>query len=273
MARVAPSVAVEVDLRCEGCGYILNGLPAGAKCPECGRPAAEGRDRQRRRRPCAFEVAPSVGSFVRTSAAVLLRPSRFFGSLANTGDGRRAAWFARWSRLIAAALFAVAACCDLGIVASLADRTYTSFTTRFERALNFKPLFSVYDVHPFLLIPFGALVAAAAYLAMALLAWAAERFVTWAATSRGDAAEPPGVRRALCFHAAHYVPVALVLAATAGAHLLLLDAGYLDWRSWDSSTRVTRYVLAGEALLGAVYLYRAHRVAMRKMMYVSDREG
>src|SRR4051794_18196189 len=104
MTAVEPSApAAETDLRCVGCGYLLRGLPASGNCPECGRPIERSLDRHRG--PSAFEAAPSVRSFLRTTAAVLFRPTRFYRSLSARHEGtRRAAWFARCHRLLASVL-------------------------------------------------------------------------------------------------------------------------------------------------------------------------
>ena len=55
MTRVAPVVPAETDLLCERCGYVLNGLPADGRCPECGTPLDESVNY--RRHPPAWERA------------------------------------------------------------------------------------------------------------------------------------------------------------------------------------------------------------------------
>jgi hypothetical protein len=77
------------------------------------------------------------------------------------------------------------------------------------------------------------------------------------------------VRRTLGLATVHYVPVAFVAAATAGVHLGLLDLGYLDWQFWDSSSRICRFILGGQAMLGAVYLFVGYGIAVKNMMYAN----
>src|SRR5271170_2542469 len=80
MARHVAIVPEESSLLCEGCGYVLDGLPAGDRCPECGKPTVEsvGPDV---RRLAAWEDAGSrglVARFLTTSAQVLFHPDRFY---------------------------------------------------------------------------------------------------------------------------------------------------------------------------------------------------
>src|SRR5215217_1997010 len=95
MSRVA-TIPAEGDLLCEGCGYVLNGLPAGAKCPECGKPADESRPSLRQ--PADWEQIDGrsrVAAFFKTSADVLFRPSQFFRTLTPQPQGTAALKFAQ----------------------------------------------------------------------------------------------------------------------------------------------------------------------------------
>src|SRR5215217_2871821 len=77
MTRAA-SVPAESDLLCEGCGYVLNGLPEDGRCPECGKPLQESTPALRY--APAWERAESASGgrlkrFSRTTADCILRPT------------------------------------------------------------------------------------------------------------------------------------------------------------------------------------------------------
>src|SRR5690349_3695361 len=95
MAFADATVPHESDWLCEGCGYVLNGLPGRGNCPECGKPIRES-DALLRVLP-AWERA-DAGSlwrrFWQTSALVIFRPGRFYRTLI-TRDSRL------WSRRFA----------------------------------------------------------------------------------------------------------------------------------------------------------------------------
>src|SRR5688500_9044430 len=187
---LVPTVLAESELLCIRCGYILRGLPEGGACPECGRTVAQSLDRDGR--PAAFEAAPSVRSFGRTTFDVLLHPARFFCSLSRRQEGTRAVWFARLHRAIAAILIACTITGDLHLVLYLARRTY-HWQARFKEALDFEPLFNVYDIRPLLLGPFAAIVAVIIYLLIALTTWVVERVTTSLVSSRRDLVSLPVV--------------------------------------------------------------------------------
>jgi hypothetical protein len=73
------------------------------------------------------------------------------------------------------------------------------------------------------------------------------------------------VLRGLDYHAAHYLPVAIVGAATVlGYHFLL----YRHWVTLLSETTYL-YVLCGEVVASAVYLFLTYWIGMKNMMYAN----
>src|SRR5690242_2885277 len=93
----APATAVpaESDWLCEGCGYVLTGLPEGGRCPECGKLTAESAGDLRQ--PPLWErteAAPALVRFILTTFELILRPTRFYRSFATRGSRRLSARFA-----------------------------------------------------------------------------------------------------------------------------------------------------------------------------------
>lgn len=89
MQRVGMVVAAHVTptadlpgVRCTGCGYSLEHIPADGRCPECGSDAA--RSLSPETRPALEWQAPTVDpilAFLRTHVAVLVRPSIAFATM------------------------------------------------------------------------------------------------------------------------------------------------------------------------------------------------
>ena len=235
------TIPAEGDLLCEGCGYVLSGLPTGddARCPECGKPVAESDPALRV--PAAWEARRGYGSFVSTSFHVLFRPTHFYRTLATRRPTGAARQFAAAHWWIAALLLAVAA------------RTHwRSFISL--RVLRF----------PYSVIEIGAL----AVLTFAFLA-ATTKFAGWLthweASYRGIRLPKVVVERGMYYHAVHYLPVALAAAATVVGYRRLLDRGVFD----ATTTTKYLYVLCAEVVLAAVYLFKTYWVGMRNMMYAN----
>src|SRR5687767_13760659 len=93
------AIPAEGAMLCEGCGYILDGLPNGAKCPECAKQMDESLPDLRR--PPAWEER---GAFWETTREVIFRPKRFFRSLNTRGELKRSGGFARWHWIFVALL-------------------------------------------------------------------------------------------------------------------------------------------------------------------------
>ena len=73
------------------------------------------------------------------------------------------------------------------------------------------------------------------------------------------------VRRALNYHSAHYLPVALAAAATVFGYQFLLARANLS--PYSATTYL--YVLSGEVVFFAFYLFMTYWKAMRNLMYAN----
>ena len=238
------TIPEETDVLCEACGYVLNGLPGGARCPECGRPAAESDPALRA--PTAWEQtahegSPSGGAFLATSAAVLFRPTRFYRTLATRADTAQAVWFAQiyW-----------------GLSSLLLGLAGYAHAAWFVWGDPRNPL------HPVAWVLF----AIPTYGFIVLMNLLAARLTHWEASYRGLRLTLPVVRRGLYYHAIHYLPVAAVAAATVVGYGYMVRRGAVDP---TGATTFYLYTLSGEVVLAAVYLFKTYWIAMRNMMYAN----
>ena len=239
MPRVAPNVPSETDLLCEACGYMLNGLPPGGNCPECGTPI-ESSIAPIVRQPSAWE---RDRAFLATTAEVIFHPSRFFRQTTTRGDLAAALRFGDIHTALASALFAAAAMLHTQIL---------DFDT--------SPRTLTIDLLGWLFLT------TATMAAMTLLTRFAARLTNWEATYRGYRLPLPVVRRGLAFHAAHYLPVALIALATTAAYQIALN---LHQNYWLIHWKIYLGTLCTEVVLGAMYLFNTYWIAMRKMMYAN----
>jgi hypothetical protein len=248
MTRVA-TIPAEGDQLCEGCGYVLNGLPAGSRCPECGKPSDESSPALRH--PPAWELPKRPGgplpAFLRTTAELLLCPTQFFRTLTPAGQtalGARSISFARIHWALAAVLLGSAAWAHMDWYVTLGG------TRQFE----------VFRQLPQLA---GAWVAA--YIFLVLTTHVAARLTTLEAGYRGLRLPLATVLRGLHYHAAHYLPVGLLAAGTVLGYQLALLRGWAG----GTSGAMYLYILSGEVVVTAGYLFSTYWTAMRNLMYAN----
>jgi hypothetical protein len=196
MPGSATLVPETTDLLCEGCGYTLNGLPLSGNCPECGKPIEQSIGEHRDF--SLFERAPSVGAFVRTTAAVVFSPRWFYTHLIARESRPAVRLFSEIHLGLASILFALAATGHyLWVIETI------GLLRRPLRALGF----------------FVAAVPATAILLLGLTALA-----TWLSALEarywGMRLPYPVVKRGLTFHRAAYLPVGLIAAGVVWSYQL-----------------------------------------------------
>jgi hypothetical protein len=241
MPRVAP--AVETDLLCEGCGYILNGLPPGGNCPECGKPISESIGDHRSF--SAFEESPSFFNFIRTTLAIIFTTRKFYLNLITRKVTLAAVHFYDFHILLASALFAFAA--------------FGHFIWLI-RMLGFGQSLST--------MMFAMIAVFMAMLVFGLMS-GLTKLAAWLSSLEGHywgmRLPYPVVLRGMRFHAANYLPVGLLAVGIVWGYRVMLQTGIVDGRYDD----VYLYTLCGVVILSAGYLFRSYWVAMRNMMYAN----
>ncbi len=247
MTRVAPTVPAPSDILCEHCGYTLNGLPDDGRCPECGELVADSTFEDGRV-PATFEredIAPFAG-FIRTTASVLFQPAAFYRTLQTRSFSNRATTFGRLHWLLASI------CAAVGIYFHM--RWYGSYILAL-------------DPYPsrLVILAFGITTCPIIYVALDWITRLAAKLTAWEAAYRGIRLPYKAVLRALHYHAAHYLPVAIIGMLTVVVYQWLLTHTRL---SYESGLHYL-YVLCGEVIVGAIYLFNTYWISMRKMMYAN----
>lgn len=249
MASLAKQAPTEDQSLCEGCGYILQGLPADTNCPECGKPLRESVD-PLLRQPPLFEQHPGPWTFLVTSWEVLVRPSRFFAHLTTRADHPAAFWFGLIWRAITALLLAWVAHTHMNWI--------NSRTTFALPLMVMHWAFLTYALFALFALP-------VVFVFLTVISWIAAWLTTWEATYRGLRLPLVAVRRALCYHAVHLLPVALVALVTVEGYAALSRAGIFA-RMHDLWYL---YTLCGEVLVSAAYLFFSYWAAMRNILFAN----
>ena len=244
MPRLAPAVPAESHLLCETCGYDLVGLPDHANCPECG--TAVARSSPDTRSPSRWEQRPTAANFWLDTYRIIVSPTRFFRSLTTRGGFGRASSFAARHAAMASLLLGAAAATHATLVFGLGGRF-----GRMPRGWLFALT--------------ALLLTVACYVSLRLVTRLAAKLTTWEGTYRGLRLPYPAMLRVLHFHAAHYLPVGLLaLATTSGFY-----AGYTTGVLPPDSIVTYLYILCGEVVLAAAYLFNTYWRAMRATMYAN----
>jgi hypothetical protein len=247
MSSALANIPAESDALCEGCGYVLNGLPAGGNCPECGKPTSE--SAATLRHAAAWEQSgPALSRFISTTYQVLAHPTHFYRSLATRKTRESSTRFAQVHWMIASLLLGAAGYAHfswylyLGSLPGALDR------------LNY-PI-------PAVLI-FGMIV----YLLLAATTRVAGWLTSLEAKYWGMRLPLGVVLRGLDYHAAHYLPVALMGCVTTVGYQFLLHRHFYLVNYISAPTYL--YVLCGEVIVAAVYLFKTYWIGMKNMMYAN----
>lgn len=240
--KPAPS---EQDILCEDCGHVLTGLPEEAVCPQCGSPV-DLSTRHSGRQQTDWEDYPSMGNFLRVCVAVLLTPWRFFQQLSTSGDLASQDSFIFMVRLVSMVPLACAVAIHLSWVDSISAHLWFGELGLVEMV----PLMGlgIYFLHK------GVTVVAA---------W----LTVWEASFLGMRLPYPVVMRTLTYHAVTFLPTSLVFSATIIGYHMLVRLGVLTLETAPTYL----YVLAGEVVVAAVYLFYTYWLAMWSVRFANPK--
>ena len=251
MPRVAPRVPEPSDLLCERCGYVLNGLPAAGRCPECGSAVADVDGHQRTATTWERAAGPDrFGAFVRTSWAVIRSPSRFYRTLAVRVPAAAGRSFARLNWWMAGLLFGAA------------GAAHVVWFWAMQRSMR-PPALSAVNALTFVAFTLG--LAICTYLVLDGITRVAAGLTHWEGTYRGYRLPYATVLRALQYHSPHYLPVAVVALVTVVGFQVLLAVGAV---TLDAAPAYL-YVLSGEVVVSAAYLFQTYWLGMKNLLYAN----
>jgi hypothetical protein len=245
MTHVLANIPSETDLICEYCGYVLNGLPAGANCPECGHATAESSPFLRGK-PAWEQPGFAPAKFYKSTVEVLFHPYRFYRSMTTRLDRSASRWFG----MIHIAM--------VSLLMGMTLRVHAGGFVDLPLGSNLQP---VLDSRLFSFILFSL----ATFLTLEFASHVAARLTSWESRYRGLRLPLSVVRRGLDYHAAHYLPVAVVAAVTVVGYGAAVNCHWIDSRY--ATTYL--YVLCGEVVVGPIYLFWTYWIGMRNMMYAN----
>ena len=247
MARVAPTIPEETALLCEKCGYIINGISTESVCPECATPILESLPDTRQPPLWEQQSGSAITRFILTTIQLIFTPARFFRSINSRADLEKSASFARGHYWISSLLF--------GATAYVHGIWAWPFLW-YDRPIDTRPVYGI-----LMLTLFSAL----AYWLLVITASLAARLTAWEAAYRGLRLPRQVVQRALHYHSAHYLPVALLAFATVVGHQILITIA----PSMDRYGFRYLYILCALVILSAGYLFSTYWKGMRNLMYAN----
>jgi hypothetical protein len=238
----------ETDILCESCGYMLNGLMPTGNCPECGSPIDLSTSESLRQPPLWENIGHSDSTalaFLRTTGQIIFQPTHFFRSTTTRGPLSPACHFAQINWVIASILFGSAA---------------------WEHWRWFEAQILVQSPPNWLKSLLLVALPCFTYLGLAGIIHLAARLTTWEANYRGYRLPRSVVLRALYYHAAHILPVALLALVTCFGYYSFLRDRLTSQSIADS---VYLWVLCGEVIVAAGYLFFTYWIGMRNSMYAN----